>query len=175
MTTLAHGAVSLAVLGLLGCGSAGNVAPGTFTIDFPSTAAAIAAVKQTQGVQVFAFSTSAFGDAMTAETGVCGNLVEQSLTNNLTATPVAKSMLFTPCDLLMAGHGSVAVPYGSYAFLAVAKTASGTPFLVGCAEQTLSSTNTAVTIPLGLATDMDAVPATSCTSLSQACPSGGHC
>ncbi len=159
---------------LVSCGSAGNVAPGTFSVEFPSTAVAIAAVKQTQGVQVLAFSTAALGDAMAEEAGACQGLIEEALTNNLTAVPDAMSAVVTPCDLL-AGKGSVAVAYGNYAFLAVARDASGASYLVGCAEQTMSSSNTMVTIPLSLASDTDTVPTTTCTSLSQACPSGGSC
>jgi hypothetical protein len=163
-----------ALASLVACGSAGDVAPGTFTIEFPSTAAAIAAVKQTQGIQVFAFATDALGDSGVDEAGACESLVEDSRTSNMKATPVAKSMLIPPCDLLSSA-GSLQVGYGNYAFLAVAQTSSGTDFLVGCAEQTISSTNTMVTIPLTLANSMDTVPSTTCTTLSQACPSGGKC
>jgi hypothetical protein len=157
----------------LGCGSAGDVATGTFTIQFPSTAAAIAVAKHTQGVQVFAYSVSAFGDASAEVAGACQTLVEQSRTNNLTAIPIAKSEVVTPCDL-MAGKGTVALAYGSYAFLAVVKS-SGNDYLVGCAEQTITSTNTVVTILMTLASSTEMVPTTSCTSLSQACPNATKC
>lgn len=158
----------------LSCGSGGDTAPGTFTVDFPSTAAAIAALKLKAGVQVFVYPTSVTGAGDAAAAGACQSLVEQSRTNNLTATPIASSAVLTACDL-MAGKGSLPVAYGSYAFLAVAQTAPGQDFLVGCAEQTISSTNTVVTIPLTLASSAQTVPSTTCTSLSQACPTGGGC
>ena len=167
----ASATVSLSLFILLGaCGSGGDTAPGTFTVDFPSTAAAIAVTKSTPGVQVFVFSTTALDGSPSA---ACESLVEDSRNNNLSATPVASSAILTPCEL-MAGKGSLPIGYGSYAFLAVAQK-SGKDYLVGCAEQTISSTNTVVTIPMTLANETEDVPSTSCTSLSQACPSGGSC
>jgi hypothetical protein len=164
---------ALAVI-VVSCGSPGDVATGSFTVEFPSTAAAIAAVKQTSGVQVFAFATDALGDAGPQLAGACETLVEQSRTSNLTVMPAAKSMLMTPCQLL-SGTGSLAVSYGSYAFLAVAQTQAGADFLVGCEEQTISSTNTVVNIPLTLAKSTESVPATTCTALSQACANPHGC
>ena len=168
---LASTTLSLSIL-LGACGSGGDTAPapGTFTVDFPSTAAAIAVTKSTPGVQVFVFSTTALDGSPSA---ACESLVEDSRNNNLSATPVASSAILTPCEL-MAGKGSLPIGYGSYAFLAVAQK-SGKDYLVGCAEQTISSTNTVVTIPMTLANETEDVPSTSCTSLSQACPSGGSC
>ncbi len=162
---------ALASVVALACGSGGDTATGTFTVDFPTTAAAIAALKTTPGVQVFVYPTATIDGGAT---GACASLVEQSRTNNLTEVAVATSAVLTPCDL-MAGMGSLPVAYGSYAFLAVAQSSTGQDFLVGCAEQTLSSTNTVVTIPLTLASPTDSVPSTKCTSLSQACPSGSGC
>jgi hypothetical protein len=162
------------VIAQLGCGSGGDTATGSFTVDFPTTAAAIAALKITPGVQVFAYPTNALGAGDGAASGACETLVEQSRTNNLTVTATAMSAVLTPCDL-MSGKGSLALAYGSYAFLAVAQSSVGQDFLVGCAEQTLSSTNTMVTIPMTLASATMTVPTTTCTTLSQACPSGGGC
>ena len=106
------------------CGSGGNTATGTFTVDFPSTEAAIAVVKGTPGVQIFAYSTTVLGSGSGAAASSCEMLVEQSRENNVMVTAVATSSLLSPCDL-MAGKGSLAIPYGSYAFLAVAQTSPG--------------------------------------------------
>ena len=156
------------------CGSGGDTASGTFTVDFPSTAAAIAVVKSTPGVQVFAFSTTAFGGGEGGASASCEMLVEESRNNNLTVSPVASSSIVSPCDL-MGGKGSLQIGYGSYAFLAVAQSAPSQDFLIGCAEQTISSSNTVVSIAMTLAASTEPVPATTCTTLSQACPSGGGC
>jgi hypothetical protein len=128
----------------------------------------------TPGVQVFAYSTSVLGAGDASAASACETLVEQSRTNNLMASPVASSKIVTPCDL-MGGKGTVSVPYGNYAFLAVAQTSPNVDFLVGCVEQTISSSNTMVTIPLTLAGATDSVPMTSCTTLSQACATGSSC
>jgi hypothetical protein len=166
-------AVSLAA-GTPACGSGGDTAPGTFKVDFPTTAAAIAVAKLTPGVQVFVYPTSVEGSGSGAMTGACQTLVEQSRTGNLTATAIASSTILSPCDLLN-GKGSLPVGYGSYAFLAVAQSSPGQDFLVGCAEQTLSSANTVVTIPMTLASSSMAVPATTCTTVAQTCTSGNSC
>jgi hypothetical protein len=161
-------------VGALACGSAGDAAKGTFTVDFPSTAAAIAVLKTTPGVQVFAYPTNVLGAGDAATAGSCDSLVEQSRVNNVTATATAMSALVTPCDL-MNGKGSIMVGYGSYAFLAVAQSSPGQDFLIGCSEQTISASNTVVSIAMTLASTMQTVPTTTCTTLSQACPSGGGC
>jgi hypothetical protein len=150
------------------CGSGGDTATGSFSVDFPTTDAAIAAMKTTPGVQVFVYALD-----KTQPAGTCQGLVEQSTTKNVTATPVAMTAVLTPCELLD-GKGSLPVSYGSYAFLAVAQSSPGVDFLVGCEEQTISATNTVVSIPLTLAGSTESVPATKCTTLSQAC-SGGDC
>ncbi len=169
------GVVLISVLATAACGSGGDTATGTFTVDFPSTEAAIAVVKGTPGVQVFAYSTTVLGSGSGAAANSCEMLVEQSRINTLMgATAVATSALLSPCDL-MSGKGSLAIAYGSYAFLAVAQSSPGTDLLVGCAEQTISSSNTVVVIPMTIASSTNAIPPTTCTSLSQACPGGGSC
>jgi hypothetical protein len=168
-----------ALVPALACGSGGDTTPGSFTVDFPTVAAGVATMSITTGVQVFAFATSASGALDGAAGEACQGLIEQSVTNSqqtgmaatFTTKPVATSALLSPCDLL-AGKGSVPVPYGTYAFLAVAASSSGPDLLVGCAEQTISSTNTAVVIPLTLVNAKTAVPVTKCTTLSEACSGG---
>jgi hypothetical protein len=62
--------------------------------------------------------------------------------------------------------------FGQYAFLAVAGRTQYGDFLIGCAAQTLSSSNTLVTIPLELTDFENPLPTTMCTSLSQSCAGG---
>ena len=165
--TSAAVAIALALSGVLtSCGSGGDTAPGTFTVDFPTDAAAIA----TSTVQVFAYATTVFGPGAAAAAGACETVIEARRSNNLTATPVATSAVVKPCQLLT-GAGKVAVRFGNYAFLAVGQQ-NGSDFLLGCAEQTISSANTVVVIPLSLATEGAMVPATKCTSLGESCSGG---
>jgi hypothetical protein len=157
------------------CGGGANSVPGTFTVDFPTAAAAIAVMTKTPGVQVSVYATDALGAEAGATSGLCETLVEESLANGTVMAPaVATSAVVTACEL-MAGKGSLAMPYGSYAFLAVAQSSQGQDLLVGCAEQTISSTNTNVLIPMTLASSTMALPTSKCTMLSQACGGGGGC
>ena len=166
----------LAVLSpLFACGSGGDTTPGTFAVDFPTVAAGVAVIKSTTGVGLQVFATSATGAVDGAAGGGCEALITQALSGMVTSKVIAQtSAPISPCDLL-AGKGSLPVAYGTYAFLAVAQSSEQKVLLVGCAEQTISSTNTNVVIPMTLVNETMSVPATTCTSLSQACPSGGSC
>jgi hypothetical protein len=150
----------------LACGSGGDTTAGTFAVDFPTTDDAIA----TSGVQVFAYQTTQFeGGASDA----CQTLVEERRLGNLNTTPIASSAVVTPCQL-MNGAGKVAISFGNYAFLAVGQqmnNGTATDLLLGCAEQTISSSNTVVIIPLSLASTA-MVPTTQCSSLMQSCSGG---
>jgi hypothetical protein len=140
---------------VVACGS-GTPVGGSFTLDFPTVADAVAA----DSVQVFVypFSTS----------NSCESLVESRRTNAMSpAGFTTETQPATPCSL-MGGSGSLSVGFGSYSFLAVAQK-SGTDFLIGCAAQTLSDTNSNVGIPLTLASETASVPATSCSMLSTFC------
>jgi len=158
------------LLGSLACGSGGDTAPGTFNVDFPTPAAAIA----TSTIQVFAYPTTIFEGGAA---GSCQSIIEQRRTGTLSSTPTASSASETPCGLLK-GSGQIALPFGNYAFLAVGQqteNGASSDLLLGCAEQTISNSNTVVVIPLSLANEMVSVPTTHCGTLSQSCSSGGSC
>jgi hypothetical protein len=89
-------------------------------------------------------------------------------------SPIAQTSPTTPCAL-EAGGNTLPVGFGNFAFLAVASRTQypTSDFFVGCAAQTISATNTNVTISLQLADFVNAIPATKCTSLSEHC--GGGC
>jgi hypothetical protein len=148
----------LSLCSLFGCGS-GSPVGGTFTIDFPTVADAVA----TDTVQVFVYPYAA---AMS-----CEALVEMRKTTQMSPSgSIAQTSTTSPCDLSK-GSGSLSVPFGSYSFLAVAlsgKCSMG-DFLIGCAAQTISDDNSVVSIPLTLETNACAVPATSCATLSSFC------
>ncbi len=142
------------------CGGA-TPAPGTYTIGFPSVLAAAA----TDSVQVFVFPYAA------ADT--CQKLVETVVTAQPLPSPVASTAQTSPCSLLTGG-ADLSVGFGDFAFLAVA-TRNKFPnasFLVGCATQTTSSTNTVVNIPLELTDFTNPLPTLTCTSLGQRCAQG---
>jgi hypothetical protein len=139
----------------MGCGS-GSPVGGSFTVDFPTVADAVA----TSTVQVFVYPYSAPDS--------CQTLVEARRTTQASPSGSrAETQPTSPCSL-SGGSGSLSLPFGEYSFLAVAQS-SGTDLLLGCAAQTLSDTNSVVTIPLTLASETVSVPATSCTTLSAFC------
>jgi hypothetical protein len=151
----------MALGGLLVAAACSSPKPvgGSFTVDFPSTAAAVA----TDNVQVFAFPFT------TPDT--CQTLFEERRSKQPPATgPIAESAVLSPCDLL-AGKGTVALGFGNYAFLGVGQR-GGSDFLIGCAAQAISDSNSNVVIPLTLASNQVSVPTTMCTALSQHCAGG---
>jgi len=148
------------LVSLVRCGSP-TPASGTYTVDFPSELAAIA----TDTVQVFVYPY----DGMSA---TCAMLVEERVTGAPMPTPMAETRQVSPCALLGGGN-ALPVGFGEYAFLAVAARQASGDFLVGCAAQVVSSTNTLVSIPLQLTDFMHALPTSSCTMLSQRCAGGG--
>jgi hypothetical protein len=144
-----------------GCGTP-KPAGGTYTVAFPSELTAIT----TDSVQVFVFP---YGGTP----GTCTLLVEESASGAPLPTPIAQTQQLSPCDLVGGGN-ELPVGFGQYAFLAIATRQGSGDYLIGCAAQIISSTNTSVTIPLQLTDFTNALPTSSCTMLSQRC-SGGSC
>jgi hypothetical protein len=137
------------------CGS-GTPVGGSFTVNFPTLADAVA----TDTVQVFVYPYSANMS--------CQSLFEARATSQSSPSSfTAQTATVTPCAL-NGGSGSLALPFGEYSFLAVAER-KGTDFLIGCAAQTISDTNSVVNISLTLETNTESVPTTSCTTLSAFC------
>jgi hypothetical protein len=140
---------------ILSCGSSAPVG-GSFTVDFPTVADAVA----TDTVQIFAYT---YGTSTT-----CQALFEARRTTQMSPQgDVAETQTTSPCALSR-GMGTLSLPFGNYSFLAVGQ-AMGADLFLGCAAQTISDTNSVVSIPLTLETDMTAVPATTCASLSSFC------
>jgi hypothetical protein len=148
------------VLALLGafavaCG-AGTPVGGSYNVDFPTLADAIAS----DSVQIFVYPYSASNS--------CQVLIEAYRTNLSAPTSfTSETQPVSSCSFLK-GSASLSVPFGEYSFLAVAEN-QGNDFLVGCAAQTLSDTNSVVDIPLTLASETVSVPSTSCMTLSAFC------
>ncbi|AKV03476.1 hypothetical protein AKJ09_10139 [Labilithrix luteola] len=153
--------VALAALLIAAC-SAGESDPstGTYTVQFPSTSAAIA----TDSVQLFVFDVGA-GDP-NARTTICQNLL-QSRKRHDPMSAIVENPPVTTCELLQ-GAKPISVPYGEHAVLAIGAR-RGADFLMGCTVQTFGDGNAPIAIPLALADITVAVPATACNSVSDFC------
>jgi hypothetical protein len=145
----------LAFAGACACGS-GSPVGGSFTVDFPTVADAVA----TGTVEVFVYPYSASNG--------CQTLVEARRTTSMSPMGfTTETQPTSPCTLSQ-GSGSLSLPFGQYSFLAVAQS-NGTDLLLGCAAQTISDTNSEVTIPLTLASETASVGTTSCMTLASFC------
>ncbi len=132
---------------------------GQFTIDFPSTPAAV----MTDSLQAFVFDSA---DA----TNLCHELVSaRSAQNKWLATPLAKSDPFPPCKLITS-PGSVTLPpthFGERAIVVVGQS-GGTDILIGCRRVTFGDEDVPTVITLTLIGQMGLKP-TSCTTLREHC------
>jgi hypothetical protein len=148
---------------LAGCTSGSGAASpsgGTYTITFPSTAAAIA----TDTVQVLVFDAGR--DA--ADLGnLCPSLVQMRRSNQELPPRLLEAPPATPCDLL-SGAGTVTIPYGYRALLVVAER-GGQDFLIGCAIENATEGGELSPIDLTLIDDQTTVKPTTCAQLSSFC------
>ncbi len=154
----------LALLGLVAC-TAGEASPsqGTYTLQFPSTAAAVA----TDYVQVFAYDFPP-----DQRNFACADLIAARASGNTTTQPIFTGPRVNICELLN-GAKPITVPYGEHAVLAVALRTNGSAtqdFLVGCTIQTFGDGNAPLPIFLQLVdlTNLK-VPPTTCTSVGDRC------
>ncbi len=136
---------------------------GTYTIAFPSTAMAVT----TDTVQVFVFSV-----AKEQVATLCPDLVLKRSSNQDLPPPLIEGPEVSPCDLL-AGRGSITIPYGTRAVLAIGRR-GGADFLVGCAIQTVTENSLTVPIDLTLVSKNLSLPsAGGCARLADRC--AGKC
>ncbi|HEY8074887.1 MAG TPA: hypothetical protein VIF62_12275 [Labilithrix sp.] len=157
---------TLALLALVAC-TAGEASPssGTYTVQFPSTAAAVA----TDYVQVFAYDFPA-----DQRNFACADLIASRAATSNSAQPIFTGPRVNVCELLN-GAKPITVPYGEHAVLAVGLRVNGSAtddFLVGCTIQTFGDGNAPLSIFLELVdlTNLK-VPATTCTSIGDRCNS----
>lgn len=164
---------ALGVLGFIGAlGCAAPSAPpteGSYTVVFPSTAAAVA----TDVVQVLVFDVTSAAE----RSSLCQDLVTTRLTRPgslaRSAAPVPSANI---CEML-AGQKSVTVDYGEKALLVVAQRKDErdqlVDFLLGCAVMTIGRGDAPLPIPLRLVSVDAPVPSTSCGSVGEFC--AGRC
>jgi hypothetical protein len=153
-------AIALGIACFGACSSKEATAPsgGSYTITFPSTAAAVA----TDTVEVLVFDVADAGPA-----DICPTLMSARRSNQSLPAALVDATPTSPCDLA-AGRGAVTVSYGVRAVLAIAKKGTS-DYLLGCAIQNIGEGSTQVPVQLALATTALTVPPTTCASLSDHC------
>lgn len=159
MTRTMIGALPFAAAALACSAPADGPSPGTYTVKFPSTAAAVA----TDTVQLFVFEVP---QAPAERAGFCQTLIQgrkrkdpqKALTSN---QPV------NICELLQ-GRKPITIEYGEHAILALAQR-RGVDFMIGCTLQTLGEGDAPTPIDLGLIDVGNPVPDTNCNSVGDFC------
>jgi hypothetical protein len=157
-------ALSLLFVSFLCACTSGEASPsqGTYTVTFPSTAAAIA----TDFVQIFAYDFKP-----EERTFACADLVAARLRKDNSAKPVVQGPQVNVCELL-GGARPITLPYGEKAVLAVGIRRTGSnddDFLIGCVIQTFGNGNALLAIPLELVDVQHDVPTSNCKSVGDRC------
>jgi hypothetical protein len=154
-------------MAIVGCSSGGESDPskGSYTVQFPSTAAAVA----TDYVQILVFDVKSPSE----RTRICEDLVTARLTDPSTLKPSVEppAPAANICEM-RAGRKSVTVPYGEHALLAIAQRQVGQDlrdFLIGCALMTVGDGDAPLPIPVRLVSVSQPVPATTCGSVGDYC------
>lgn len=154
-----------ALLALAACTS-GEAEPseGTYTVQFPSTAAAVA----TDFVQILVF------DVGRDRAERCQELITARVSDPQSLTPVVNppSPAANICEM-RAGRKPVRVPYGEHAILAIAQRKDAEDqlrdFLIGCAIMTIGEGDAPRPIPVSLISVNQPVPTTTCGSVGEYC------
>ena len=136
----------------------GGSVQGSYSIQFPSTAAAVA----TETVEVRVFGAAAGG---------CFTLVQKQQSHQQLPDAIVKAGPVSPCDMQTSGAGALTLPFGKVSVLAVA-TRKNADFLIGCGDGDVSASNAVVTVPLSLAGTSVSVPTTTCAELTAHCSGG---
>jgi len=138
---------------------------GTYTVSFPSTAAAVA----TDFVQVLVFDVNG-----PAKGSLCQALITQPVTapGQLTPSVTPPERPVNICAML-AGRLPVNLPYGEHALLAIAQRQDAQDqlkdFMIGCAIMTIGDGDAPIPIPVRLVNVSTPVPITKCGSVGEFC------
>jgi hypothetical protein len=147
------------------CASSTDTTTGTYTVRFPSTAAAIA----TDFVQLLVFDVNDPSE----RAGRCQELITARVTSPSSLAPTIPPVRQNICDLALSKGQPITVPYGEHALLAVAQRrgegAQANDFLIGCAIMTIGAGDAPLSIPLRLVSVSSGVPATDCGSVADFC------
>lgn len=141
--------------------SAGEESPslGTYTIQFPSTAAAVA----TDTVQLLLFDLP---KTQSDRTAFCATLIQARKRKDL-QKPALLNQSVNICEMSQ-GRRPITIPYGERAVLAIAQR-RGIDFMVGCAIQTFGQGDAPLPIAMSLVDVGNAVPDTTCSTVSDFC------
>ena len=131
---------------------------GTYTVQFPSTAAAVA----TDTVQLLVFEVPRGPD----RADYCQTLI-QARKKKEPQKPVQQNTPVNVCELL-AGKKPITIAYGEKAVLAVAQR-KGVDFMAGCAIQTFGDGDAPLPIDLTLLDIATPVPETPCATVGDFC------
>jgi hypothetical protein len=156
-----RGALIAWAAALLACGCGTEKGPpsqGSFTLTFPSTAAAVT----TDTVQIFVFEVADGGVS-----ALCPSLIERRRSKQQLPPRLLELPPTSPCDLA-AGKQQLNIPYGVRGLLAVGQR-GGEDYLIGCAVEPIGDGDAPVPIQLTMFSSTVAVPSTSCQQLSQKC------
>jgi hypothetical protein len=141
------------------CSSDPEPSTGNYTIQFPSTAAAVA----TDTVQLLFFDLP---DPPADRGPFCQSLI-QARKRKDPQKPSTENVPVNICEML-GGLKPITVAYGEVAILAVAQR-RGEDFMIGCAIQTIGNGDAPVPIAMSLIDVGNTVPDTSCASVSDFC------
>ena len=155
--------VFAAASAVFACGS-GDTPPskGNYTVEFPSTEAAVA----TDFVQILVFDVD---PAKRAE--ICDELVASRITDPDNVKPIQPPAEANICEM-RAGRKPVVIPYGEHAIVAVAQRMDGDQrkdFLIGCAIMTIGEGDAPLPIPLRPVAVDATIPSTKCPSVGEYC------
>ena len=152
--------VALAVALLVVACTAPSSGPstGSYSVAFPSTAAAVA----TDTVQLLVFDVP----GGIARQDFCNSLV-QGRKRKDAQKPVLQNTPVNICEML-GGRKPITIPYGEKAVLAVAQR-KAVDFLSGCVIQTFGAGDALLDIDLSLVDVSNAVPDTTCASVGEFC------
>jgi len=159
-------AVAGAAVGIAAC-SAGEASPtaGAYTVQFPSTAAAVA----TDFVQVLVFDVKTPAERDT----LCQDLISARIRGERQTPSVDPPAPAANICEMLAGRKPVPIPYGEKALLVVAqrKDKSGAlqDFMIGCAIMTIGDGDAPLPVPLRIISLTQPVPDTQCGSVGEYC------
>ncbi len=143
---------------VVACSAEGTPSNGTYTVNFPSVAAAVA----TDTVQVVVIDAKGQDP-----NSLCAELILKVKSNQDLGPKVVTGPALGPCDLA-AGAKALTIPYGDKAIVALGQS-GGVTLLAGCVEETVGAGNLPVSISLGIVNTSASVKSTTCTRLSDFC------
>lgn len=158
------GTVALLALVLAACSSASETSEGTYTVKFPSTAAAVA----TDFVQILVFDVK----SPDLRAGLCQDLITARLTEPGSLAPSVPPAPAVNICAMLAGQKPITIPYGEHALLAIAQRKNGEridDFMIGCALMTIGDGDAPLAIPLRLVSVNAPIPPSTCASVGDFC------